>query len=92
MQVARLHVRISGRVQGVGFRYFVQEQAEALNLKGWVRNLADGQVESSAEGTPLDLEKWLEALRQGPPLSRVDHLEITWRQPEEIADGFRVVA
>lgn len=51
------HIFYSGMVQGVGFRYTVEQFASALNLTGWVKNLADGRVELVAEGSPEDIEK-----------------------------------
>lgn len=66
---------VSGRVQGVGFRYFVQRQAQALGLAGWVRNLPDGRVEAFIEGSPSQLEQIEALLREGPSLSRVETVE-----------------
>jgi acylphosphatase len=88
----RVHVFISGRVQGVSFRYFAQEQAIALNLIGWVRNRPDGRVEAAAEGPRPDVEKWLELIREGPSLSRVVHMEISWYPPEESEQDFIIRA
>lgn len=62
----RLHARVEGRVQGVGFRYFVQETANSLFINGWVRNRWDGSVEVMAEGERHDLEKLLLSLQRGP--------------------------
>jgi acylphosphatase len=62
---------IDGRVQGVGFRYFVQQQATALGLAGWARNLADGQVEVYAVGTPDQLSQLAAALHTGPRMADV---------------------
>ncbi|HRP67954.1 MAG TPA: acylphosphatase [Turneriella sp.] len=69
-----LHRRycISGKVQGVGFRQFTQQTAQKLNIAGWVRNLPDGRVETEAEGDAVQLEAFEKALREGPPLGRVD--------------------
>jgi acylphosphatase len=91
--LARCHVRIEGRVQGVGFRYFAQDQASALGLRGWVTNMPHGDVEAVAEGPKAELEKWIAALRQGPPLSRVTHVHVQWDAPEESlpsGEGFRI--
>jgi acylphosphatase len=76
MRLARRY-RVSGRVQGVGFRFFVSEAADREGLHGWVRNLPDGAVEASAEGEREALERFEQRLRQGPRLSRVDHFDVT---------------
>lgn len=62
----RLHVVVRGRVQGVGFRWFVREQARVLRLSGWVRNRPDGTVEVAAEGTTAALDRLRAALADGP--------------------------
>ncbi|MDD8019826.1 MAG: acylphosphatase [Acidobacteriota bacterium] len=82
---ARLHAYISGRVQGVAFRFFAQHEARLLGLTGWVRNLDDGRVEVMAEGEGQWLEQFLAELKRGPRLARVENLEITW---EEFRDEF----
>jgi len=66
---------VSGRVQGVGFRYFVLREAQALGLAGWVRNLPDGRVEAFIEGLPAQLEHIETLLGEGPSLSRVEAVE-----------------
>lgn len=68
----RLHARISGRVQGVGFRWFVREEARRLGLAGWVRNLPTGDVELVAEGPPETLAAFARMIAQGPPGARVE--------------------
>lgn len=70
----RLHAIVSGRVQGVNFRYYTQQAAARLNLRGWVRNLADGSVETVAEGPEAGLEAFERFLRQGPPSAVVDEV------------------
>ncbi len=69
-----LHFLIQGRVQGVGFRWFVHREASELDLRGWVRNTEEGDVEVVGSGTAEDLAELRAALRRGPRGSRVDRL------------------
>jgi acylphosphatase len=69
-----LHFLIKGRVQGVGFRWFVHREASELDLHGWVRNTEEGDVEVVASGTVEDLAELRASLRCGPRGCRVDHL------------------
>ena len=62
---------VHGHVQGVGFRYFVSRTARALGIAGWVRNQPDGSVEAAASGDPAALDRFEQALRQGPPAASV---------------------
>jgi len=71
-----VRVRIAGRVQGVGFRYWTEETACGLGLAGWVRNRRDGSVEAVLQGSPDAVEAVLDACRAGPPASRVARLDI----------------
>jgi acylphosphatase len=75
---ARLHATIEGSVQGVGFRFFVQDAAVLLRVTGWVRNLWSGEVEVLAEGERPALEQLLAALRRGPRSSQVDGVNFEW--------------
>ncbi|MDI6844788.1 MAG: acylphosphatase [Candidatus Saccharicenans sp.] len=75
---ARFHAFISGRVQGVAFRFFAQHVASTLGITGWVRNLYDGRVEVMAEGEKDKLELFLEELKKGPRLARVDRVDCLW--------------
>jgi acylphosphatase len=81
-----LHFLIQGRVQGVGFRWFVHREASELEVRGWVRNTEDGHVEVVAAGEPDDLAELRSSLRRGPRGSRVDHL-IEHRLEEREAEG-----
>ena len=87
---ACLHAMVTGRVQGVNFRYFVLEQAVEFELTGWVRNRWDGSVEVTAEGPRHELEQLLQALRQGPPMARVEDVDFSWMKPSGEFIGFNV--
>ncbi len=69
-----LHFLVCGRVQGVGFRWYVHREASELQLSGWVRNTEDGDVEVVAAGTAEDLDELRTSLRRGPRGSRVDRI------------------
>ncbi len=74
MTVARRFV-VSGRVQGVGFRWFTMDRAAVEGITGWVRNLPDGAVEVMAEGEAESVMRFERAIRQGPPRARVDDVQ-----------------
>ena len=86
----RVHVYVSGVVQGVYYRASTQREAERLGLHGWVRNLHDGRVEFEAEGPERDVEALLSWARQGPPAARVDHLQIEELAPTGRGRAFEV--
>ncbi|AZG06447.1 acylphosphatase [Pigmentiphaga sp. H8] len=67
-------VRVTGRVQGVGFRLATVRRAHLVGVGGWVRNNEDGSVEALVQGTPDQVDQMLEWMRQGPPQARVDDL------------------
>jgi acylphosphatase len=69
-----LHFLVQGRVQGVGFRWFVHREASELELRGWVRNTEDGHVEVVAAGEMPDLDELRASLKRGPRGSRVDRV------------------
>jgi acylphosphatase len=79
---AQLHVIIEGRVQGVGFRYFVLDQAVSLGITGWVRNRYDMTVEVLAEGMRNDLERFLTLLWKGPRSAFVSKIKSEWQEPK----------
>jgi acylphosphatase len=87
-----LHFLIQGRVQGVGFRWYVHREASELDLRGWVRNTEDGEVEVVASGTADDLAQLRRSLRSGPRGCRVDHLIEHYLDDSEAEglDAFRV--
>ena len=69
------HYIIKGKVQGVGYRFFVKETATNLKVRGWVRNQFDGSVECVASAVVTDLDNFEKKIRKGPPLSRVVNME-----------------
>jgi len=86
----RLVVEVFGRVQGVGFRYFVRTAATRLGVTGWVRNDRDGSVRVEAEGSALRLNQLLEALRLGPSLSFVHDVKCDWQDPSGADSDFTI--
>jgi Acylphosphatases len=77
-----LHVLIEGRVQGVWYRGWTVEQAQALGLEGWVRNLSDGRVEALFSGPADAANAMVEACRRGPPSARVTAVSVEeWNEP-----------
>ena len=84
-----LRFQVRGRVQGVGFRYFVFQIAQEIGIAGWVKNLRDGRVEAHAEGSEAKLRRFELALRAGPPLSRVDEV-LELAAPHEGAARFEI--
>jgi acylphosphatase len=87
---SRLHTTVRGDVQGVGFRWFVQRQADQLGLVGWVANRPDGSVEAVAEGPRDRLDQLLEALRRGPTGAVVDDVGAEFETPLGDLSGFRI--
>lgn len=87
-----LHFLIQGRVQGVGFRWYVHREASELDLRGWVRNTEDGEVEVVAEGTAEDLAELRASLHRGPRGSRVDRVIEHYLDEREAANlsSFRI--
>jgi acylphosphatase len=86
----RLQATVTGRVQGVSFRYFVVDQAMNLDLTGWTRNLWNGSVEVMAEGQREKLEFLLQSLREGPPMARVTDVNFKWLPYEDEFKDFSV--
>lgn len=81
---------VRGRVQGVGFRWFVEREAHILGIGGWVRNNHDGSVEVLAQGTRDQLSGLYSKLRQGPRAARVDDVIQTEVQPKDGLSSFRI--
>ena len=87
---SRLHVVVSGIVQGVNFRYYTEHRAESLGLTGWVANRWDGTVEVVAEGPRADLQMLLDWLSHGPPSASVTGVKADWEQATGEYTDFRV--
>ncbi len=87
---ARAHVKISGHVQGVGFRFAVVEAARRQRVAGWVRNLDTGQVEAVFEGPRPNVEALVEWCRDGPPGAWVRDVWTGWDEPPEGLHTFEV--
>ena len=86
----RVTVIATGMVQGVSFRYYTRREASQLGLTGWVRNEVDGSVKVVAEGQDERLRAFLQFLEKGPPLARVQDLEIDWSEASGEFGSFEV--
>ena len=78
-KLSRVHIVVSGRVQGVFFRAYARDQARELRLTGWVRNLPDQRVEIDAEGEEKKLQALVLWCQEGPPSARVDKVDVEWQ-------------
>ena len=85
----RIHMFISGKVQGVSFRYYLMKEAQRLGILGWVKNLEDGRMEVIAQGKEEDLQEFLRHCRKGPPYAEVEKVE-TKEMPEQEFEGFEI--
>ena len=86
----RLRFLVTGRVQGVGFRYFARRVAARLGISGWVRNLPDGAVEAVADGSRDALARFQEELRSGPTLAVVEKVRAAESDATETLEGFEI--
>jgi acylphosphatase len=86
----RMHVVVKGRVQGVGFRWFVREAALELELAGWVRNRPDGGVEIAADGDDVRIERFRVLLREGPPHAMVASVDDLSGETRELPRPFEI--
>jgi acylphosphatase len=89
MLVARRFL-ISGRVQGVGFRFFAEDAARRDGLSGFVRNLSDGGLETVVEGDADAVERYERSIRHGPPGARVEHVHVEPQPPSGQFTGFSI--
>ena len=91
-EILRVHFWVQGRVQAVGFRAFVQQNALQIGVNGWVRNVGYNTVEAVAEGTKEQIEGFLQMVKRGPLGSRVDQFREEWEQVTGEFKAFRVKA
>ena len=84
------HIRVTGRVQGVFFRAWAQDEAQTLGVSGWIRNCSDGSVEAQLEGEAEAVDELVELLGEGPPGARVDRVEVEEADSEGLS-GFEVL-
>jgi len=85
-EIVRVHVWVRGRVQGVGFRAHVEYHARQIRVTGWVRNIGWDTVEAVAEGTREKVARFIEMMKEGPRMSRVDEAKVEW---EDVTGEFR---
>ena len=90
MALAAANLVVRGRVQGVGFRFFVRQHARDLGLTGWVKNLPDRNVEIYAEGEKETLDTFISDMREGPTFSHVSDIDIDWLEPSGRFSGFDI--
>lgn len=86
----QLQIIVSGKVQGVGYRYYTQMKAIQFGITGWVRNLREGGVEILASGSKENLEKFIDEVRRGNPFSTVDHIEVNEIKNTETYKSFAI--
>lgn len=83
-------IRVEGFVQGVGYRYFTQDKAREYGLTGFVKNEYDGSVEVHAEGETDTLKRFIEDLKQGPRMARVERVDVRWLELEKQHESFTI--
>ncbi len=89
-EILRVHIRVTGRVQGVGFRAHVEYYGLQIGVTGWVRNVGRDCVETIAEGTSLQIEKFIAMVKQGPRASRVGEARVEYEPVTGEFNGFGV--
>jgi len=87
----RIHIYISGKVQGVWFRKCTQDIAHEMDILGWVKNRQDGQVEIMAEGSMGKLTEFTGWLQTGSPQAKVDTLKVTWAPSKDEFSSFELI-
>ena len=89
-EIVRVHIWVKGRVQNVGFRAHVEYHALQIGVLGWVRNMDKDSVETVAEGTREKIERFINTVKQGTNLSKVDEVRVEYEEPTSELTGFSV--
>jgi acylphosphatase len=89
-ETVRVHIRVRGRVQGVGFRAHVEYFALQIGVRGWVRNIGRDVVEAVAEGSQAQIEQFIEMMKTGPSLARVEETKLEYQEPTGEFEAFTV--
>ena len=89
--ILTVNIKITGKVQGVGFRYFVLRQAQELGITGWVSNKPNGDVEALVQVEKADLEEFVAKVKEGPSFSRVEDVSLNWLNKAEQYFGFEIL-
>ncbi len=89
-EIKRFRIKIFGKVQGVGFRFYAKDYADRFGVAGWVKNEPDGSVTIDAQGPEEGIEKFLEWCRQGPEFGRIKRTEVEELPPKD-SDGFKII-
>ncbi len=89
---SEIYCVVKGRVQGVGYRDFVERYTKEQGLSGWAKNNRDGSVEVVIQGTPDELKSCIEVLNQGSLLAKVESLSVEWRTPEKQLEDFKILS
>ncbi len=87
---ARVHLVVSGRVQGVFYRRFAQAEARELGLTGWAQNIGYGRVEIVCEGEKEKVEQFVEWCKQGPPLAKIENVEVEYGEYQGKCNDFEI--
>ncbi|MFP4482740.1 MAG: acylphosphatase [Thermovirgaceae bacterium] len=90
MSAKEVYVRVSGIVQGVGFRWRALQKAGELSLKGWIRNRPDGDVDALLQGDAEKIRKMIDWMEQGPPHAIVRGIEAQWKDAESLYEDFEI--
>jgi Acylphosphatases len=88
---AAAHILVSGRVQGVGFRFYAEHHAHQVGVRGWAKNHLNGEVEMEVEGTKSAIEEFITLMQQGPRFAAVSRVKVDWREYKHRFDKFEII-